>query len=512
MAPEIDDNQSVYFTDSVGGGVPPYTYTWWGLPIGGFGDCTGTATAKPSCTFLEPGTYVIALNVTDSAGTNSGVSAGFPLTVDNPPSVGVPVANQSSGDVGQTVSFSATGESGAGGFAYTWPGLPAGCSGVNFATVSCPLTTVGPLSVVAQVIDVNGGIAVSPTLSFPVHPSVQLGPTVASSSKVDAGETLVLNATASGGTGLYPNWTWEGLGGANCSAPGPRVTCSFSTSGIFPVSAQVRDSVGGFAASSASVVIDVAPALRAMAPQPDRSSLDVDQTFDAVASPSGGLGPYTISWTGLPPGCVSEELQVACAPSQPGTWVIGYAVQDANGVAVSSATAVVDVAPALTAAAWASDLSPMVGSAVDLLAEPLGGSAPYDVVWEAGSVGTITGASGEVVFQQVGVQSVVATVQDANDENATARLTITVVAAPGPAGPLGLSPGAAAALFASLGLNVLVIVALVLVVFRGRAPAARAHPTPRKSDAVPEGPKDPGSRSEAKEGPEEPSDESPKAE
>lgn len=473
LAPQIDDNQSVYFTVTVAGGTPPYSYTWWGLPIGGFGDCTAPRSAQPTCQFLEPGTYVISVNVTDYNGLNSGVSAGFPLVVISGPSVGLPTANVTSGDVGTQVSFSVVGESGAGGFSYSWPSLPLSCSGLNSNVVSCPLTSAGVFPVQAEVLDANGGTALSPVLEFDVNPVVEVGATQESRASADVGQSVQFRAVASGGSGIYPNWTWTGLSGANCTGPpGPVINCVFLTSGLRTVAANVHDSVGGFAGPSSAAILGVDPSLEAPTPLADRTSLDVGQSFTLTATPLGGEGPYAINWTGLVGGCASSGDVAKCSPTIPGSLEVGYTASDANGVVVSSAEVPVQVAPPFSAAALASTTSPTEGTSVDLLAEPVGGEAPYTATWSGGTLSASTGLSTTVVFSQTGTQSVLVTLRDANGENVTTILAFSVSSSHAPSSFFGLPPWAAALLIASVLLNALVIGALALT--RTRRPSGRS--------------------------------------
>jgi len=60
-----------------------------------------------------------------------------------------------------------------------------------------------------------------------------------------------------------------------------------------------------------------------------------------AADPLGGLGPFTISWTGLPDGCApTSGPTIACNPSAPGTFHLRVVATDSLGGIASNASTV----------------------------------------------------------------------------------------------------------------------------------------------------------------------------
>lgn len=499
LAPVFDVNQSIYLTDAPSGGRGPLNYTWYGLPTTPVGSCSGTATASPTCNYLEAGTYLIQLQVTDRNGVNSSLSPGLLLTVDPLPSLTTPVANVSSADVGQWVSFS-TAASGAGPFSYLWFGLPSGCTSDTASAVSCPMRSTQTLTLTVQALDSNDGTGASLPLEFTPDPELTLATPVASSTTAEAGQPINLTVEPSGGTGDYPSFQWDGLSEASCGPNGgPALACRFLTPGVYAVSANVRDSNGAWAASAWTVNLTILPALGTGAPTPG-AIVESGQEFSLSASVHGGSGPYEVNWIGLPTGkgscgAVTDQFEISCTPNEEGTFLVSTEVIDALGVSSTSPAVAVTVLAPLSLQAFTQPPEGQVGSPVFLTALVQGGEAPYNVTWTFGNGVQLSGESAQATFSTPATYSATVVVTDPLGGRAEASLTITIASSSSTASPTYLGLSAGMALLAILAVFDVVLLVLVVVLSLGRVVRRTRAPAegPRKGKDAEKGPvsKDP---------------------
>jgi YVTN family beta-propeller protein len=229
------------------------SFLWSGLPPG---NCTGLSTARVRCALTLPAQATIEVTITDANGEAS-TSPPVYLTVSPLPEGSAPVANRSSADAGQNLSFTGATAGGAGGLTYQWDGLPNDCVGTNSSTPSCRLLDSGVLRVRFVAVDANGGAsAPSGWTSFTVYSD----PTVSAPSLSDA--TVPLGALLTGSvriTGGYGNDRvyWRGLP-EGCSAAGSELGCRPNQTGVFHVSVAVTDGNGVEVVSSV-MALTVAP-------------------------------------------------------------------------------------------------------------------------------------------------------------------------------------------------------------------------------------------------------------
>ncbi len=245
-----DVGQSITFSATTSGGSGGFTYAWSGLPAG----CSGT-TASVTCSSLAgAGTSTVSVIATDSNGY-SATGGGLSFTVYGDPTITTPVASRTSVDVGQSVSFSATGSGGSGGLGYSWSSLPAGCSGTTTSITCSPTVPVSDASIAVTVTDSNGYGVQSAALSITVYPLPSVVLTVTPSSSLEGG-SVSFTATITGGAGTS-TYVWSDLPSGCTALNGPTITCSPSVVGTFLVTVSVTDANGELA--SGSVSLSVAP-------------------------------------------------------------------------------------------------------------------------------------------------------------------------------------------------------------------------------------------------------------
>ncbi|MCI4367738.1 MAG: PKD domain-containing protein, partial [Thermoplasmata archaeon] len=119
----------------------------------------------------------------------------------------------------------------------------------------------------------------------------------------------------------------------------------YLAAGNFTIQARVTDSVGG--ASIAQTLVHVQPYPR-VALRVAQGAYDLGQNIWLSSATQYGSGPFTFSYAGLPPGCVSANASnYTCQPTGTGTYDVQVTVVDANQIQVTSGLVVVTVAPPL---------------------------------------------------------------------------------------------------------------------------------------------------------------------
>jgi YVTN family beta-propeller protein len=320
-----DVGQAVTFLAVPTGGSGVSAFLWQGLPAG----CSGT-TASVACPSndIVVGNYTINATLTDTNGVTSAVSANLAFTVSLDPTVTTPVANRTSADVGQSVSFSTTAAHGSGILAYAWTDLPTGCTSSSVASLDCTASGAGTFGVTAQVTDGNGLVVVSGALSFVVYadPSAQV---TASRTGLDVGQSVEFTAAAGNGSGDY-TYAWIGLP-AGCTGTRATVNCTVSSSGPLSVQVTVTDSNGGSTTSSA-VGVTVATALAAtLSATPTPATTGQSVSFDVTTS--GGTGPIGTAWV-FGDGSTGSGATTSHTYSSSGTYTVRVWANDSAGESV----------------------------------------------------------------------------------------------------------------------------------------------------------------------------------
>ncbi|MCI4324179.1 MAG: PKD domain-containing protein, partial [Thermoplasmata archaeon] len=252
--------------------------------------------------------------------------------------------SRTSVDLEQELWFNTTTSLGSGNLAYEWSGLPDGCAG-NSSSVHCLPLAAGPSEVSVNVTDSNGERVSSGALNFVVYTDPTVTPptlspiAVSNSGMVDAGQSVTLRSTATGGSFEYESFDWTGLPG-DCTGSGAVVTCSGTDlpAGTFDISVSVTDSNDFTSVPSSSTTLVVVPALSVSIESPQIWSADLGKAVTFDANVTGGILPLTYQWTGLPAGCSGppNSLSVHCTLGVAGTSTVNFAVSDQNNFSVTS--------------------------------------------------------------------------------------------------------------------------------------------------------------------------------
>lgn len=149
-----------------------------------------------------------------------------------------------------------------------------------------------------------------------------------------------------------------------------------------------------------------------------RGTTDAGVAVTLTATISGGAGAASVAWTGLPPGCASQNVtQLTCRPSTSGVYPISASVSDGAGGVALSADAVLVVNPTLQANVNAAFETGDVGIPIAVNASVSGGTPAYACAWSIGTAPfgapSSCASSLSVTDSKAGPQAVTVQVTDA---------------------------------------------------------------------------------------------------
>ena len=145
---------------------------------------------------------------------------------------------------------------------------------------------------------------------------------------VDAGVGTTLSVQVYGGTGVY-TYSYAGLPVGCTSANTSTLPCTPAAAGAYSVNVTVVDSAKN--ATSALLGLSVVAPVRVTGVTVSNGTVAVGNRTVLTVSIAGGVTPYTYNWTGLPPGCSSQDVPVLpCIPSSAGTYLVRATVTDGD--------------------------------------------------------------------------------------------------------------------------------------------------------------------------------------
>jgi YVTN family beta-propeller protein len=300
---------------SPSGGVLPEYITFEPETLGClFDSLTSRLCAPPSV-----GSFLVSVYVNDSA--NETASSHLTLTVLPAPLVLTAEATPNRTDADVPVQFVSQTSGGTGVNTYSWEFGDGASSSAQNASHS--YSRAGSYLARTWVND-SAGISVSFNVSVFIDPALSLSASVSNATPF-LGRSIVINATASGGDPPY-GFAYTGLPPGCVSVNVSTIGCLPTQAGLYNVTAEVADGnhVGASVAISLHIIFDftvVAPA-----------QVTVNQPLDVVVNVAEGYGTLTYLYDGLPPGCASVDApQLACIPTQVGTYPISVSVRDQAG-------------------------------------------------------------------------------------------------------------------------------------------------------------------------------------
>jgi hypothetical protein len=256
------------------------------------------------------------------------------------PSVSSFTADPNPVDEGQSVVLSVGVFGGTLPYTYSFAGLPPGCVSANQSSLTCPPTTAGNFSVTVHVTD-SAGVHVDAELELTVRPALTLVSFVALPSQLATGGRTLLAVTVDGGSGAV-QYTYSDLPPGCSTQSVPTLPCAPDTSGNFSIQVVAVDVQ--HSSVTASVTLTVTPAgvsgglvINSFALDPP--TLHLGNSTTILVNATGGRGPLTYTYVGLPTGCVSENVSsLGCTPTSAGTFGLSLYVEDPSGDSASVGT------------------------------------------------------------------------------------------------------------------------------------------------------------------------------
>lgn len=346
-------------TATPSGGTGPYTYSW--APSG------GTNATENN---LIAGTYTVT--VTDAIGCSTQqqvtITQGAAMTTSATSILNVSCNGGANG--GATINASG----GAGPYTYSWsPGGGTNATESNLAagTYTVTVTDTNNCTTTQQV-----------TIT---EPTVLTASTSGTAVSCNSGTNGTAIATPSGGTGPF-TYNWQPSGGTNSTATG-------LAAGTYTVT--VTDA-NGCTTTQSYVVTQPAPVTATTSGTP--ASCNGGNNGTATATPTGGVGPFTYSWS--PSGGTNATANNLAA----GTYTV--TVTDANGCTGQQSFTVTQP-NAIAVSVSGTAVSCNGGSNGTATAIPTGGTSPFTFSWSP------SGGTGATA-NNLGAGTFTVTVTDAN--------------------------------------------------------------------------------------------------
>jgi len=476
----VTSGTRIWFNVTASAGMPPYSYSYSGLP----GGCGSSNTASLSCTPSVSGMFTVQADVRDGVGFH--VYSNASVAVNPKPTLASFVSVPALVDLGQSVALWANISGGTAPLAYAYTGLPAGCAPVNGPYLQCTPSSVGVSTVGVNATDAFGWVA-GGYVTIGVNPDPSIDAFVASPAHFDIGHAVQFYLNTTGGTGTL-SFSYAGLPPGCNLGQAAGGSCTPIDNGSFTVTASAVDSLGFQVTASVDLVIAADPEITSVTVTP--SSVDVGQNLTIEVAVAGGTEPFTFTYTGLPTGCVtSTSANISCKPRSAGGYSIVATVSDVWKVSSQLGQSfTVNADPSVSSFAASVD-TVTVGSAVTFTVGINGGSGVYSYVYGGLPTGCTSAdrSSLSCVPTTVGTYNVTVNVTDSLGMSATSFTPLTVQGASSSTGFLGLS--------GSLGYVVLLaIVAVVIIAIaavmmrRRRTPSGNSGVRPAKSwdEAPPE--------------------------
>lgn len=375
----------------------------------------------------------LASNGQDWYSVRERAGPGAPLAVRGP--IAAPAVIPSTAPL----NLSASGVGGAGGYTYTWSGLPAGCVGTG-ARFSCLAKTTGTFTVTVTVHDALSHVATASVTvritglvvsSFTIVPSI-----------VAIGQTTRLTTVLANPTG-QENYAYAPLPLGCASQNATTLTCTPRQGGVFDVGVIVTAPNGSRGAASATLTVTGGNlSVASFTATPAAVDLGSSTTFQ-VALLNASNASTSVTFSGVP-GCAETDaarnitigsnppffgVSIGCTPTARGTFTANASVTSGSNRTEANTTLAVNSAPSARVGVSAAAID--LGQPLTFTATAVNGSAP--LTWSytglpSGCVSANTAALTCTPTAQ-GTSVVTAHLDDGSNNRASASVTVTVNAA-----------------------------------------------------------------------------------
>ncbi|MDG6913258.1 MAG: hypothetical protein JRN35_09300, partial [Nitrososphaerota archaeon] len=207
---------STTLTTVASGGISPYTYVYTGLPNG----CTSSNQSTFSCAPNSAGNLTVKVTVTDAGGDSASNSTLLTVTVTGSGNLLITSfqAEPSSFGLGNATVLTVSVKGGTPPYAYTYTGLPPGCSTADAAQLRCTPTSPGNYTVTVVVADSTKQSAQASAELKVTGKVSALSVTLSSNAtKITLGSSVLFTGRVTGGAGPFA-YVWS-VDGTNQTGP-----------------------------------------------------------------------------------------------------------------------------------------------------------------------------------------------------------------------------------------------------------------------------------------------------
>ena len=269
--------------------------------------------------------------------------------------------------------------------------------------------------------------------TYVLGPSI-LGKLSINPGTIDVGQAAQINATPFAYSDFVTyNYTQlpSGCSNQNVSV----LSCTPSATGVYPIEVELTDSANVSVNETGTVTVNSDPGISAFSV--NHPTVTRGAPIQFTVSASGGTGTYTYHYTGLPPGCTTQNVyNLTCTPSSgaSGPYSITARVTDQAGFAVNSTlTLTVNPVPSfatVTARPTVLDVGQTLSVWANLSSGT--GTGPFSYVWTGLPAGCSSSTGSSISCSPTGVGStfVQVTATDSFGFAAAGNVSVTVNADP----------------------------------------------------------------------------------
>ncbi|MCL4333062.1 MAG: PKD domain-containing protein, partial [Candidatus Thermoplasmatota archaeon] len=388
----IDATQAVTFTNTTVGGTAPYKFSYSVTTSTGGSASGDYSISGNSITFTSPGSYNVALTVTDSA-SNSQVSQPVSITVNPILKVSL-TASSTTVDVNNPVAFSNTTTGGTAPLKYAWAVTLNGSSTTAYSQSlnSFIFTKSGTYMVYLNVTDGTGYVASSSSkITVNNSPSIilqSLTVSISGPSTISVNSPVSLKVTSvTGGSGPYtgsvlalpPGSTIYANFGSTfqfTTTPATVSTPTITSAGTWLFEIEVYETSNPTAYGySLPVSVYVTSALTSSAIVIAPTTVDVNGQVIASVQSGYGVPPFSYSWSATPStgwNSLGDEITF----TQSGQYTATVTITDSSGQSASQ-TATINVVGGPSISITPSSTNTDAGLSVTFSNVTTGGEAPY---------------------------------------------------------------------------------------------------------------------------------------
>lgn len=447
----IQEGESVFFEGQSMYGEAPFVYFW---------DFNGGASNSNSImpgavTFHSAGSYEVEFAVTDADGDKDTDSV--IITVSEAPTDTIPTAviDAPVSDVtiteGESVDFMGSVTGGNAPFRYDWD-FGGGAASANVEDPgSVTFSTHGIYTVVFTVTDSDGDASSSNPITVTVNQAQSNTKPIAAITSpsadviINEGESVDFQGKVTNGNAPF-GYFWDFDGGADNKTVEDPGNTTFLTQGTYDVLFTVTDNDGESSSDTVRVIVkyvedDTMPQAGIASPAAQQIIVNENESVNFQGVVTSGNAPFTYAWDfGGGAANVNVEDPGNVTFTTQGVYTVTFTVTDKDGDTASDSVQIMvqkivgdlDV----TMESPAANVTINVGEAVNFEAFVIGGTTPYQYLWDfAGVIQNMTVEDpGLVVFNDAGTYVITITVTDSSGNSTSASTTITVKAAAGGSG------------------------------------------------------------------------------